>query len=69
MGNQEYNLSLQRNEDNYSALYPDMESGILAAFSMDFDGDGAKEIFSVSYDDSMQDELGKVLHFLILEIH
>lgn len=59
--------SLQRNEDNYSALYPDMESGILAAFSMDFDGDGAKEIFSVSYDDSMQDELGKVLHFLILE--
>lgn len=67
VGNQEYNLSLQRNEDNYSALYPDMESGILAAFSMDFDGDGAKEIFSVSYDDSMQDELGKVLHFLILE--
>ena len=67
VGNQEYNLSLQRNEDNYSALYPDMESGILAAFSMDFDGDGAEEIFSVSYDDSMQDELGKVLHFLILE--
>ena len=67
VGNQEYNLSLQRNEDNYSALYPDMESGILAAFSMDFDRDGAKEIFSVSYDDSMQDELGKVLHFLILE--
>lgn len=67
MGSQTYNLSLQRDENNYSTLYPEIESGILAAFSMDFDGDGAEEIFSVSYDDSMQDELGKVLHFLILE--
>lgn len=67
MGSQTYNLSLQRDENNYSTLYPEIESGILAAFSMDFDGDGEEEIFSVSYDDSMQDELGKVLHFLILE--
>ena len=67
MGSQTYNLSLQRDENNYSTLYPKIESGILAAFSMDFDGDGEEEIFSVSYDDSMQDELGKVLHFLILE--
>ena len=61
MGSQTYNLSLQRDENNYSTLYPEIESGILAAFSMDFDGDGEEEIFSVSYDDSMQDELGKVL--------
>lgn len=67
MGSQTYNLNLQRDENNYSTLYPEIESGILAAFSMDFDGDGEEEIFSVSYDDSMQDELGKVLHFLILE--
>lgn len=66
-GNQVYNLSLQRDENNYSALYPDMESGILAAFSMDFDGDGDEEIFSVSYDSSAQDGLGKVLHFLLLK--
>ena len=52
VGNQVYNLSLQRDENNYSALYPDMESGILAAYSMDFDGDGDEEIFSVSYDSS-----------------
>lgn len=67
MESQTYNLSLQRDENNYSTLYPEIESGILAVFSMDFDGDGEEEIFSVSYDDSMQDELGKVLHFLILE--
>lgn len=67
VGNQVYNLSLQRDENNYSALYPDMESGILAAFSMDFDGDGNEEIFSVSYDSSAQDGLGKVLHFLLLK--
>lgn len=67
VGNQVYNLSLQRDENNYSALYPDMESGILAAYSMDFDGDGDEEIFSVSYDSSAQDELEKVLHFLLLK--
>lgn len=67
VGNQEYNLRLQRNEDNYSALYPNMESGILAACSMDFDGDGDEEIFSISYDSSAQDGLGKVLHFLLLK--
>ena len=67
VGNQKYNLSLQKNEDNYSALYPDMESGILAACSMDFDGDGDEEIFCISYDSSAQDGLGKVLHFLLLK--
>ena len=66
-GNQIYDLSLQRDEDNHSALYPEMESGILAAFSMDLDEDGEEEIFSVSYDSSAQDELGKVLHFRILK--
>ena len=67
VGNQKHNLSLQRNEDNYSTLCPDMESGILAACSMDFDGDGDEEIFSISYDSSTQDRLGKVLHFLFLK--
>lgn len=65
--NQVYDLSLQRDEDNHSALYPEIESGILAAFSMDFDEDGEDEIFSVSYDSSTQNELGKVLHFRILK--
>ena len=67
MGNQIYDLSLQRDEDNHSALHPEIESEILAAFSMDFDEDGEDEIFSVSYDSSSQDELGKVLHFRILK--
>ena len=66
-GNQVYDLSLQRDENNYSALYPEMESGILAAFSMDFDEDGEDEIFSVSYGSNIQDELGKVLHFILLK--
>lgn len=66
-GEQAYNLSLQRDENNYSRLQPEMESGILAAFPMDFDGDGEKEIFSVSYDISTQEESGRVLHFLLLK--
>ena len=50
MGNQSYVRSLHRNEDNSSGLVPDTDSGILAAFPKDFDGDGSPEIFAVIYD-------------------
>ena len=67
IGDQSYNRSLQRNEDSTSSLKPEIGRGILAAFPMDFDGDGSKEIFSVTYDNSSQEGLGKVLHFLFME--
>lgn len=52
MGNQSYTRSLHRNEDNSSGLIPDTDSGILAAFPKDFDGDGSPEIFAVIYNNS-----------------
>lgn len=67
MGNQEFNLTLQRDENNHSSLQPEMKTGILSAVLMDFDEDGEKEIFAVSYDNSTQENLEKVLHFLLLK--
>lgn len=44
-----------------------IDAGILAAVSMDFDGDGDEEIFCVSYEMSAQSDTGKAIYFSILK--
>lgn len=44
-----------------------IDAGILATVSLDFDGDGNKEIFSVSYEMSNQSDTGKAIYFSILK--
>lgn len=65
-GGQTYEVSLQKGSSGM-ALTTAIDSGILAAFFMDFDGDGQKEIFGVSCENSAQAGVGRTLHFMLLK--
>lgn len=61
------NTQIFRGDDGVFSQEFAIDVGILATASLDFDGDGNKEIFYVSYEMSNQSDTGKAIYFSILK--